>query len=122
MDFLIPETIEHVTRFGIKIPVYTPCQIMTLSDSKLMDPDFYFINKVDLETSSVLNAVYENTFGTQTLADQASARLSNVSMVAAGALTGAILGYGIAKPEHKKEGVAIGTIVGATIGYMLRTV
>lgn len=126
MDFLIPETIEHVTRFGMDIPVLNPAQISALSTRELLDPNFYFINKVDLEMSEalsyVMNKVEMNSVKLDRVMGQgliSNETLSTISTIGIGAVIGAVLGYSLSSDENETEFTVRGAVCGASVGFLL---
>ena len=119
MDFLIPETIEHVTRFGNDIPVLNPAQISALSVRDLMDPDFYFINEVDLDASGALTSVMKKVIDSDLISDKA---LANISTVGLGAVMGAMLGYTLSSDDNGVESTVCGAACGAAVGFLLKRV
>lgn len=119
MDFLIPETIEHVTRFGNDIPVLTPVQISALSVRELMDPDFHFINKVDLDASDALTSVMKKVIDSDLISDKA---LANISTIGCGAVMGAVLGHILSSDDNKVESTVCGAVCGAAAGFLLKRI
>lgn len=121
MDPYITEVMEHVTRLGIeatKIPVLTPDQIGRLTATQLIDPDFIYINKVDVESNPVLNAVLSSATEVSNLAKGMSPVVKTVGLSTIGSVVGAGVGWATSDDEHKREAVVAGAAIGGTLGFL----
>lgn len=111
MDFQMAEVTNFVTQFGKELPVLNPSQISRLPDFLLSDPDFIFVNVVDLESVKAVKSIPVQWTG-------------EAGRAVGGGIVGAVIGSAIAHSfsehgEDKQLATVIGGVTGALVGTVL---